>query len=186
MAALLTAVSSKGAGGLAADDTQSLADCFLVQREALARFCRARLGADAEVDDLLQDLWVKVDQLPPDAEVREPRAYLYRLASNLMADRWRSSRRAAARDAAWRDAAQGAGDADDRPSPEVEVIARQRMARLRAEVERLPDKTRTIFIRHKFDGLSYAEVASEAGLSKSAVEKHMMAALRRLARAVDR
>jgi RNA polymerase sigma-70 factor (ECF subfamily) len=35
---------------------------------------------------------------------------------------------------------------------------------------------------HKFDGLSYAEVAAKFGISRSSVEKHMMQALRALSR----
>jgi RNA polymerase sigma-70 factor (ECF subfamily) len=33
---------------------------------------------------------------------------------------------------------------------------------------------------HKFEGLSHPEVAAQLGISRSAVEKHMMAALKHL------
>ncbi len=169
---------------LTAPPAHALLPTYLEQREAMRRFFQARLGAGADVEDLLQDLYMKVVGVDAAQEIREPRAYLYRLASNLMMDRWRSSRRSAARDAAWREVAHVAGpteDLDDAPSAETVVAGRQRLALLVATVDRLPDKTRTIFRLHKFDGLSYAEVAQSLNVSKSTVEKHMMDALKVLA-----
>lgn len=169
---------------LTAPAAHDLMAVYLEQRDALARFFRARLGAKADVEDLLQDLYLKVSAVEPDREVREPRAYLYRLASNLMMDRWRSSRRTAVRDGAWRMATHVTGpseDLDDAPSAEAVVAGRQRLALLTRAVSDLPDKTSAIFRLHKFEGLSYAEVAVRLGISRSSVEKHMMDALRYLA-----
>lgn len=163
----------------AGGDIGGLSAVYLEQREALARFFRGRLGRGTEVEDLLQDLYLKV-QAAPAGEVREPRAYLYRLASNLMMDRWRSGARAAARDGAWIIAHQGQGDIDDAPSAEAVVAGKQRLAAVAAAVDRLPERTRTVFRLHKFEDLSYSEVAERLGVSRSSVEKHMMDALRAL------
>ena len=163
-----------------------LVAAYLEQRQDLARFCRARLGgASGDVDDLLQDLFLKVSALPADTPVDNPRAFLFRLLSNLMLDRWRSGQRAAARDSAWRQINHQTGaveDLDDAPSAEAVVAPRERLARLVAALETLPHKTRTIFRLHKFDGVSYADIASQLDISRSSVEKHMMEALRVLAR----
>lgn len=173
---------------LTAPAAHDLIAAYFEQREPLGRFFRARLGAQADVEDLLQDLYLKVSAMEPDREVREPRAYLYRLASNLMMDRWRSGRRAAVRDGAWRLATHSAGateDVDDAPSAEAVVAGRQRLALLTRALSDLPDKTSAIFRLHKFEGLSYAEVAARLGISRSSVEKHMMDALRHLAAKVS-
>ena len=154
---------------------------YFEQRTALGRFLQARLGASSDVEDLLQDLYLKVAALDPAMEVRDARAFLYRLASNQMMDRWRSGQRSVARDAAWRLANHAVGtteDLDDAPSAEAVVVGRQKLAALTCAVDGLPDKTRTVFRLHKFEGLSYAEVAGRLGISRSSVEKHMMEALR--------
>ncbi len=169
---------------LEASPPPALVQVFFEQREAMRRFFQARLGSGIDVDDLLQDLYLKAAAAGQAAQVREPRAYLYRLASNLMMDRWRSSRRSVARDTAWRDVSHVTGaneDIDDAPSADVIVAGRQRLAALMTALTRLPERTQTIFRLHKFDGLSYAEVASTLGVSRSSVEKHMMDALRALA-----
>ncbi|WGM31842.1 RNA polymerase sigma factor [Brevundimonas sp. NIBR11] len=169
---------------MTAPPSPALLTTYFEQRDALRRFFQARLGGSADVEDLLQDLYLKVASLEATAEVREPRAYLYRLASNLMMDRWRSVRRSAARDAAWRDVAHVLGsaeDIDDAPSAEAVMASKQRLGRLLTALDNLPDRTRSIFRLHKFYERSYAEIAESLSVSKSTVEKHMMSALKVLA-----
>jgi RNA polymerase sigma factor (sigma-70 family) len=168
---------------LTAPAAQPLIAAYFEQREALGRFLQARLGASGDVEDVLQDLYLKIAGLDPATEIRDARAFLYRLTSNMMMDRWRSGQRSVARDAAWRLATHSVGvseDMDDAPSAEAVVAGRQRLASLTAAVAHLPEKTRTVFNLHKFEGLSYAEVATHLGISRSSVEKHMMDALRTL------
>lgn len=170
---------------MAAPPEHFLIPIYLEQRDALGRFMRARLGSDGDIEDLLQDLYLKIVSLDPDYEVAEPRAFLYRLASNLLLDRARSRRRSQARDTAWRQVAhhtRGEDDVADSPSAETTVMDRQRLRDLLEALDSLPDRTQRIFRMHKFEGRSYAEVAATFGISRSSVEKHMMQALRQLAR----
>ena len=174
-----------GIRDLAAKPEHFLIPVYLEQRDALARFLRARLGSHGDIEDLLQDLYLKIVSLDPDYAVAEPRAFLYRLASNLLLDRARSSRRSQVRDTAWRQVAhhsEGAEDVADSPSAEAAVMDRQHLRRLLDSLGSLPERTQSIFRMHKFDGLSYAEVAATLGISRSSVEKHMISALRQLAR----
>lgn len=174
---------------MTAPDVHPLMSGYLAQRDALRRFFRARAGAAADVEDLLQDLYLKVVAVDPATEIRDVNAFLYRLASNLMMDRWRSGRRGAARDGAWRTAtvATSAGeDVADAPAADTVVMDRQRLEVLLRTVEALPDKTRKIFRMHKFEGLSHAEVATRLEISRSSVEKHMIDALRILSERVSR
>lgn len=169
---------------LTAPTAHPLIAAYFEHRDAMSRFLRARLGTDADSDDLLQELYLKVAGLDPETEVRDPRAYLYRLASNLVMDRHRSTRRASVRDSAWRlanHATIAAQDIADVPSAEAVVAGRERLAMLVSALSALPPKTQSIFRMHKFDGHSYADVATQLGISRSSVEKHMMDALKFLA-----
>ena len=164
-----------------------LIDHYLAQRDALARFLRARTGSGAEIEDLLQDIYLRVAAADPGVEIHNPVAYLYRLASNLLLDRARSNRGAAARDAAWRRVNHVPGpveDIADVPSAEDVVAGRQRLDALLQALSTLPPKTQEVFRMHKFQGLGYAAVAENMQISRSSVEKHMMDALRVLARSV--
>jgi RNA polymerase sigma-70 factor (ECF subfamily) len=76
----------------------------------------------------------------------------------------------------------GADAIVDLPDAEAVYEARERLARLAAAIAALPPQCRRVFTLHKLHGLSHAEVATRLNISRSAVEKHMSAALKHLAR----
>ncbi|MEP7315957.1 MAG: sigma factor, partial [Sphingomicrobium sp.] len=69
-------------------------------RHAIRRFLLARTGSEADADDLIQDLWVKVGTVGSDIIVN-PRAYLFQMANNLVLDRLRAARRREIRNDRW-------------------------------------------------------------------------------------
>ncbi len=161
----------------------SLLETYLERLPEMRRFFQARLGASDEVEDLVQDLYLKVRNTPVGPEIINPPAYLYRLASNLMLDRLRARRRTGAREAEWRrshQASVGALDIADTPDAEQAMIGRQRLEKLVAALETLAPLTQRAFRLHKFDGLNQADVAARLGISRSAVEKHIALALQHL------
>src|SRR3954469_5291670 len=84
--------SSTGETGL----TQLLGE----MRSELLRFMLARGCNPAEVEDLLQDLYVKLTSIRT-GPVSNPRAYLYQMANNLLHDNRRGRRRQQERDDHW-------------------------------------------------------------------------------------
>lgn len=55
----------------------TLVETYLLQRQAMTRFFQSRLGAEADVEDLVQELYLKVIALDAEqAQVQNPRAYL--------------------------------------------------------------------------------------------------------------
>jgi RNA polymerase sigma-70 factor (ECF subfamily) len=151
---------------------------FLQQRPALLRYLAARRLAPDEAQDLLQDLYVKLAAATP-GPVGEPRAYLYRMAENLLLDRRRAASRRSGREQAWTAAQLGpSGDADDRPSAEQVLIGRERLAAVTRALAALPERTVQIFRRYRIDGVAQKEIAAELGISLSAVEKHLQKAYR--------
>lgn len=154
---------------------------FMAQRPALLRFLRAR-GAGEDAEDLLQDLWVKLEGGPPAVPVAEPLAYLYRAADNLMLDRRRSAVRRSAREDAWGEAADGAEPGvSDAPSAERVLSGRDELRRVQGALDALGERTASIFRRHRVEGIGQRDIAEEAGISLSAVEKHLQKAYRALA-----
>jgi RNA polymerase sigma factor (sigma-70 family) len=168
---------------LADDGRSTLIGLYLERRADLVRFFTMRLRSAAAAEDLVQDIYVRLSGLEQAADIQNPMAYLYRLGSNLMLDRLRGERRTANRDGAWRDIQTtriGVHEISSEPSAETAVAARQRLALLTEALKELSPQTQRVFRMHKFDGLSHPEVAAALGISRSAVEKHMMAALKHL------
>jgi RNA polymerase sigma-70 factor (ECF subfamily) len=147
------------------------------------RFFTVRLGSAAAAEDLVQDLYVKLSGLDPEVPVQNEAAFLYRLGSNLMLDRLRQQRRAAARDGDWRDSQTSVvhgQEVADEPSPEAAAAARQRLAVVMAYLNSLPPAQRQAFRMYKIEGSSQAEVAAALGCSVSSVEKYVRAAMKQL------
>jgi RNA polymerase sigma-70 factor (ECF subfamily) len=59
------------------------------------------------------------------------------------------------------------------------------LRRLENAVGAMPRKQREIFLVHRLDDLSYAEIASRTGLSVRQVERHMAKALYKLCKQID-
>jgi RNA polymerase sigma factor (sigma-70 family) len=162
---------------------EALLETYLARRLDLIRFFTLRLRSAAAAEDLVQDIYLRL-QTVTDAHVQNPTGYLYRLGSNLMLDRLRGERRSASRDAAWRDSHHtliGAEEVSEEPTADRAVAARQRLDATIAALKDLPPQTQSVFWKHKFEGLTHPEVAAALGISRSSVEKHVMAALRHLA-----
>jgi len=161
----------------------ALLAAYLERRPDLVRFFTARLKSAAAAEDLVQDIYLRIAASPPDAEVHNPAAYLYRLGSNLMLDRLRGERRAAIRESAWLDSHStriGLEQVAEDSGAEHAMVAKQRLETVIAALRELPEQTQRVFRMHKFDGMSHPEVAQALGISRSAVEKHVMAALKLL------
>jgi RNA polymerase sigma-70 factor (ECF subfamily) len=166
------------------DARSALLAAYLERRDDLVRFFTMRLKSAAAGEDLVQDIYLRIASVDPGAHVHNAAGYLYRLGSNLMLDRIRGEQRSAARDHAWRDSHRtliGAEEVSEDPPADAALAARLRLEAVVAALTELPEQTQRVFSMHKFDGLSHSEVAQALGISRSAVEKHCMAALKRLA-----
>lgn len=151
-----------------------------VNRGALLRFLRAR-GAGDDAEDVLQELWLKIERLEGVGPIADARAYLFRMADNLMHDRVRTIVRRADREQAWSAASYSATGQDDAPSAERVLAARQRLRRIELALATLGPRSQAIFRRFRIEGVSQARIAQEEGVSVSAVEKHLQRAYRLIA-----
>jgi RNA polymerase sigma-70 factor (ECF subfamily) len=149
---------------------------LIEHRAALLRYFLARRVPPEEAEDVMQDLVVKLETHAT-GPVAEPRAYLYRMAENLLLDRIRSDGRRRGREQAWVAARAGPTlEADDQPSPERALIARERLALISAALAELPERTVGVFRRYRIEGVPQRQIAAELGISLSAVEKHLQKA----------
>lgn len=154
---------------------------YRAEANSLARGV-ARRGRDAdEAGDVVHDAFVRLARLGNATMLDRPQAYLRRVVGNLLRDRRRADARCDA-------ALHISVDDVDLPSPDLQaqLEARDMLRRIEAAMERLPAKTRAIFMAHRVEGLSYAEIAVRWGMTVKGVEKQMSKALIRLDRLMAR
>ncbi|WP_186456757.1 RNA polymerase sigma factor [Sphingomonas suaedae] len=157
-----------------------LAQLLGEMRPDLLRFLLARQCDPAEVEDLLQELYVKLTSVGT-GPISHPRAYLYQMANNLLHDHRRRRRRQQERDDHWTRNRTGPDlETDAAPSPEQSAIARDELARVDRVIASMPGRTAQILRMYRLDGLSQRAIADRFGLSLSAVEKHLQRAYRKL------
>jgi RNA polymerase sigma-70 factor (ECF subfamily) len=159
-----------------------LAQAFMANQAPLLRYLRAR-GAGEDAEDCLQELWIRA-QVSDDEAVSDARAYLYRMAHNLMLDRHRTARRRQHREISYHEDVRGGdGDADDAPDAERILTARERLREIDGVLAELGVRTEYIFRRHRVDEIAQREIATELGITLSAIEKHLQKAYRAVAAA---
>jgi RNA polymerase sigma-70 factor (ECF subfamily) len=148
---------------------------FLAERPMFRRLLVARLGSAEEAEDVLQEVWLKIDQAS--RPVAEPVGYLYRMAANLATDRRRSMMRREMREADWADAhPEAAGHYD----MERALMARERLAQVEAALATMPPRVATAFRLYRFEELPQKQIAAHMDISVSRVEQLLHDAYRRL------
>ena len=155
---------------------------YLERRAELQAYFRIRLRSDQAAQDLLQDIYLKVAARAP-AEIQNPVAYLYRLGTNLMLDHIKHRRRVERRASAWHDVFGGSPGVEpvaDAPPADSALEAKQRLDLIIKAVAELPAPVREAFRLHKLEGLSHSETAAAMGVSRSSVEKYMIASLKHI------
>lgn len=137
---------------------------------ALRSYFRRRVGA-AEAEDMVQDVFLAMS-----ARHGEPvdniEGYLFRIAANLITRRH------------GRESARPALEAMIEPpegfSPERILMSRQAANQVLEAIRALPPRTREAFIFHRFEEMTYPEIARRLGISVSAVKQLIARAIRQV------
>lgn len=69
-------------------------------------------------------------------------------------------------------------DGSDRVTPQGQLLDNELLSLMRECIDTLPEPTRTTFIRSRFEGMSYREIAAECGVSANTIKVRIQNALR--------
>ena len=156
--------------------TSTINAIYIEHHGWLRRFLSRRTGCVHLASDIAQDVFVRLltrDSVP---EIREPRAFLARIAQGLVADQWRR----AAIERAWLETA--ATMELSVPSPEEQAEIVEALVRIDALLSGLAPRTRETFLLSRLEGLTYPQIAERLSVSLSTVEKDMATAMRHVYR----
>lgn len=134
-------------------------------RAALQAFVSRRVHDPDEVQDLVQEACIRLIQSNRSQPVQQPQAYLFRIAANLIIDRYR------------RVAHVHPLDEQVEPATRAEQEDGQRYIDLQDALadalRELPPRCREVFLLRRFDELSTTAVALRLRITPRMVQKHL-------------
>lgn len=115
----------------------------------------------ADVDDLAQEVFLRLLRYSDDVAVENPQGYLFRIAANV-ANEWRDrSRVRQPHDRSWLDELQ----IDPADQPDNTVLQSRANKHLQSAVDRLPKRQRQVLLLHVNEGLTYKQIADRLGVT---------------------
>ena len=184
--AAASAVKALQAAGRHAEARDRFAELVTRHQRRATRIAFHYLRDAAEADEAAQDAFVKAfshlasfrEELP--FEVWFTRILingcLDRIKARTRRERWIVSMPETAgtdRDLAERTPGHG-------PSPEDQLLAKERRERLAKALARLPERQRSVFMLSHYEGCTSREVSGITGLNESTVRVHLFRAIRKL------
>jgi RNA polymerase sigma-70 factor (ECF subfamily) len=145
-------------------------DAFATQFRRLKSLLSRRGRTPHDTEDLIQEAYLRMQvYFKRGQAVREPEAFLVRTVLRLHSNARRYDRRHP-------NIGQPVDELvllDTSPLPDEVLEGEQCLRRLREALDSVNPRTREIFFLHRLDQLTYAQIATQIGISVSAVEKHI-------------
>ncbi len=147
---------------------------FLQYHTVLLIFFTKHVQNHWDAEELVQEVFCKIlkRRAKPMLPVY-PESHLYKIAWSVLRDRHRSDR---VRRRGYH-VANDESFPEDTLTPERQIDGKQLYLRYLRALNSLTPKTRSVFVLHRYEGLTYSQIAAHCDISISAVEKHMMKAL---------
>jgi RNA polymerase sigma factor (sigma-70 family) len=140
-------------------------------RAALVAFVSRRVPDRAEVDDLVQDALARLVMSAERHELREPQAYLFRIAANLVADYYSRNRRIGRTIPLEEHHAPIV-----RPEQEDGRHGDDLQRLFEAALDELGPKCRAAFVLHRFEEVPNWAIALRMKITPRMVQKHIVTA----------
>ena len=161
------------------DSALSVAALYAAEQDRLRRRLIGRGLSAQQAADAVQELFLRLLRTPR-SDIRDASAYLSRAADTIAIDHWRREQRTGLLFEA--EPPEALMIADPRPTAETSLVERDRFLELEAALSSLPPRCREVLLLHKFEELSYAEIAQRLGISRNTVMVHLANAIALLRR----
>jgi RNA polymerase sigma-70 factor (ECF subfamily) len=142
----------------------------------LRAWLRSRFSSEGDIDDLVQETYVRLLRARVEGEVASPKAFLFAVARNLAMDRVRRRRVANTEPLTENDEFAVLEGGEGIP----ETIAHNQELELLTEaIQSLPDRCRQIFTLRKVYGLSQVVIAERLGVSENTISAQLTIGVRK-------
>jgi RNA polymerase sigma-70 factor (ECF subfamily) len=138
-------------------------------------FAYRKLGSADDAADIAQETFTRMyEVVSTNSSIKQPRAWLYKVAANLSTNRLNSTNRRQ------RILRSRPSHVEHSASPEDRYIAGERLQQTRDALAQLSERDQTLLLLYQ-DKLSYAEMAEILGIKPTSVGKLLQRAIERLA-----
>lgn len=146
-------------------------DPNLIKRRArhLKRLLLRNGRSQHDADDLIQEAFLRLHVHCQSDLPRQEEAFLKRTVMNLSVDLHRRSHR----DLYVNERPEDLSLIDIRPTPDENLALHERVLRVELVLLSLTSRTRDVFLMHRLEGYSCAQIAAHFQITVSAVEKHI-------------
>lgn len=153
-----------------------VSEIFLGYKRALAKML-AQFVQPGDIEDIIQDTWVRVAQAELKKDIEHPKSFMYRTAKHLAIDHLKSAGNRLNSSLEEHDFEAMANSSIDSTFQDVE--ASEKFEYFCHALRKLPQSCRRVFILKKVYGFSQREIAVYMNITESAVEKHVAKGLLR-------
>lgn len=160
------------------DSSESIQSIFISLRSSLARAVMG-LVPPREVEDIVQETYVRVCQIKRPDAIRQPRSYLFRTARNLALDYLKRADTKLTDGIDEQDLNNLIDHSKGDDSTFEQVASNEEFALFCEAVRHLPVKCRRVFVMKKVYGYSQIEIAKKLNISIGTVEKHISQGIKR-------
>lgn len=155
---------------------------LVAEYHGLDRRLTRRFGSADFASDVLQETYLRLQEMTDIGPVRSPKAYLFRIAVNIANDRRRAeSRRLTADEIGWL-----LDIPDEGPDAARVVEGRSEINRLGRAIAELPERRRRVLVLSRIEGMPHRQIAELLGVTIRTIETDLKQALEHCAQRLQR
>ncbi len=162
-------------------DKEEFKQVFLEYYNPLCNYVNSKIFDESQSEDLVQDVFLRLWSSREDIDLQESiKSYLYKASHNKAIEYLRSQK--TYENAIAQQSLLSASDDENAKMLDIYI----KIDRLKKSLRHLPPKCREVFSMHRFNGLTYDEIAQSQNISVKTVENHMLKAIKILREKVQR
>lgn len=163
--------------------TNDIATLMERYRNELLNYLAQKVSCKDTAQDIFQETFIRCAGYNQKNTIDNPRAFIFRIASNLAIDYLRGCSRHTLHNIDTEELVESI----EHPAPSVErtAISEQQLQLLMQALSELPPKCRDVFIMLKLKHYSYAQVEQQLGISQTMILKYLTRALTHCRKQLD-
>jgi len=151
---------------------------ILPHEQPLRAWLHSRYGVGPILDDVVQESYIRLLRAYETREIKSPRSYLFRIASNVAIDFIKTDSKLKTEPL---DNESENTSSDTYKNSREWAKHEEELELLKQAIAQLPNKCRKIFILRRFKGMPSAEIAQQMGISTHTVSAQLTIALKKCA-----